>query len=103
MDIREAADGVVLAAQVHPRARRNRIVGAIAERLKIEVTAPPTQGEANEACLALLAAELRWPKWAMSIRRGQGGRLKEIAIAGMSGAELHRRLALILAERPPSA
>ena len=48
-------EGVTIAVQVVPRARRSEVAGPQGERLKVRVAAPPVEGAANEALLAFLA------------------------------------------------
>jgi len=82
-----AADGVRLAVHVTPRSGRNRIegVGRGADgqpRLWVAVTAPPEDGKANAAVIALLAKAWRMPKRAFSVRIGASAREKLLHIAG---------------------
>ena len=66
--------------RVTPGARRNDV--RIADgRVQIRVTAPPADGAANEAVLALLAAALDRPRRDLSLLRGSASRNKLIAIA----------------------
>jgi len=60
--------------------------------LKARLTAPPVDGAANEALVALLAERLHVPKRAIHIVRGATSRLKTIEIDGMTVDELHSRL-----------
>ena len=60
--------------------------------LKARITAPPVDGAANEALIALLADRLGLPKRAISIVRGATGRQKVVEIVGMTGEEVERRL-----------
>jgi hypothetical protein len=91
-----AADGLVLKLQVTPRARRSAIDGAIEDgdgelRLKVAVTAAPSDGAANDAVIGLLAKTWRMPKSAFSIAAGAAGRSKTLHIAG-DPADLAARL-----------
>jgi uncharacterized protein len=74
---------------VTPRARRNAITGILetdtetgGPALKVSVTAPPADGKANAAVLALLAKALRVPKSSLSVITGATGRNKLIHIPG---------------------
>lgn len=82
-----ARDGVRLAVRVTPRARRNGLGGIVIDaggkaRLKITVTAPPEDGKANAATIALLAKSWRIPKNTLSVIGGASARNKIIRIAG---------------------
>ncbi len=81
-----------LMAQVHPRARHED-VRLVDDLLQIWVMAPPVEGAANAAVIALLARRLGIPRSAITIVRGATGRHKQIAIAGIAIAEVAARLA----------
>jgi len=81
-----------------PRARADRIDGIAADTdgqpvLKAAVTAPPEQGRANAALIALLAKAWRTPKSSISIAAGATGRRKIVMIEG-DADELMTRLEL---------
>ena len=59
---------------------------------KVRVIAPPEDGRANEAVLGLLAEQLDLPRRSLSLVSGHGGRDKVVRMAGISEAELERRL-----------
>lgn len=98
-----AADGVRLRVHVTPRAGANRIGEIMADgraaRLRLSVTAPPHDGEANAAVIALLARTLRLPKSALAVVAGAGSREKTIAIRGDAGA-LAASIEALLAASP---
>jgi hypothetical protein len=47
-----------LQIKVVPKASRERVVGWIGDRLKVQVTAAPERGKANEAVIEVLAEAL---------------------------------------------
>ena len=51
-------------------------------KLKAAVAAPPVDGKANAALIALLADSWRLPKSAFAIAKGTTSRTKKISIAG---------------------
>ena len=51
------------------------------QSVRLRITAPPADGAANEAVLALLAAALDRPRRNLTLRRGATTRIKLIAIA----------------------
>ncbi len=86
----EASTSVRL--RVSPGARRNEVVGRHGDGWKVRVIAPPEDGRANEAVLGLLAEQLDLPRRSLSLVSGHGGRDKVVRMAGISEAELERRL-----------
>jgi len=92
--INPLGDGICLEIQVQPRSSRNQIVGEQEGRLKIKLTAPPVEGEANQALINFLAGILDLPKRNISLLRGESSRHKLIAIIGLSSDELIEKLKL---------
>lgn len=79
--LRRGPSGVTVALRVQPRARRTalEISGAA---LKATVTAPPEDGRANAAVIALLAESWRLPKSAFAVVKGVAAREKTVSVAG---------------------
>jgi uncharacterized protein (TIGR00251 family) len=71
----ESADGTLIRVQVQPRSSRNGIDGVHDDRLKIRLTAPPVEGEANQALITYLAKSLGIPK--REVVLAQGGKSKK--------------------------
>ena len=82
-----------LRVRVQPRASREAILGWRDDALRLAVTAPPVEGEANEAVRRLLARALGVAPSAVNLVHGQHGRDKIVRVEGMTGAELRSRLA----------
>jgi uncharacterized protein len=61
-------------------------------QVKARLTAPPVDGAANEALVALLAERLHIPKRAIHIVRGATSRLKTVEIDDLTEDELRSRL-----------
>ncbi|HLQ11400.1 MAG TPA: DUF167 domain-containing protein [Ktedonobacteraceae bacterium] len=80
-----------LTVRVIPRSSRNAIEWDQGV-LKARITAPPVDGAANDALIALLAERLGMPRRSISIVRGATGRQKIVEIAGMTEAEVTARL-----------
>ena len=78
-------DGVRVRLKVMPRARRDAVDGIVQGRdgpaLRVWVTAPPDDGNANAAVIALLARAWRVPKSAIALVQGATSRQKLIHIA----------------------
>jgi hypothetical protein len=84
--LRAAGGGVILEVLVQPRASRTRVAGEHDGRLKIQLAAPPVDGEANAALVAFLAAALGVRKADVAIERGDTGRRKTVRVAGADAA-----------------
>lgn len=79
---RAAPGGVVLEVLVQPRASRTRVVGEHDGRLKIQLAAPPVDGEANQELVGFLAAALGVRRADVAIERGETGRRKTVRVQG---------------------
>jgi uncharacterized protein (TIGR00251 family) len=87
--MRRTASGVTVDLRVQPRARRAGLEPA-ASMLKVQVTAPPEDGKANQAVIALLAEAWRLPKSSFAVIKGNTARAKTVRIAGESDAIAQR-------------
>ena len=90
--VRDEAGGAVLEVLVQPRASRTRAVGEHDGRLKIQLAAPPVDGEANAALIAFLAGALGVRRADVAILRGETGRRKTIRVAGTTAAAVRAAL-----------
>ena len=90
--IRDTASGATFQVKVHPRAKKNAITGEIGDALKVALTAPPIEGRANEACIALFAELLNVPRSSVTIAAGETSRNKLIRISGLSLGERAARV-----------
>ena len=82
-----------VALHVVPRARATAVAGLHGDAVKIRVAAPPVDGAANAELVRFLAAQLNVPAARVTIVGGASGRRKTVAVEGMSGEEIKRRLA----------
>jgi uncharacterized protein (TIGR00251 family) len=90
--LRETAAGVELLILVQPRSSQSRVVGEHEGRLKIRVTSPPVDGQANDEVIELLARRMGQPRKNIAIDRGETSRRKTVTITGASLAEITRCL-----------
>lgn len=97
--IQQSGDGVTFAVKVHPKARRQRISGLFGDALKLEITAPPVEGRANEACIDFFANFLKVPRSSVTIAAGLSSRNKVIRINGLSAAAVEDAFAVELKAR----
>ncbi|MDD4816940.1 MAG: DUF167 family protein [Victivallaceae bacterium] len=77
---------------VQPRAGREGVVGLHDGELKIAVTAPPVDGEANRAVCEFLAKSSGVAKGRVTVKRGETSRHKLIAVAGIEVEDLINKL-----------
>lgn len=71
---------VEVSVRVTPRAKQNRVRMVDAREIRVDVTAPPAEGEANQAVIELLAKSLGIAKSRIEIVRGASSRQKELQI-----------------------
>lgn len=84
----ETDGGITFDVQVVPRAARDRLGPVHGQRLKVHLTAPPVDGAANEALIALVARALGRRRHEVQILRGATGRHKTLRVAGIDRAAL---------------
>ena len=85
-------DATRLSIRLTPRAARDEVASFEGETLRVRVAAPPVDGRANEALTRLLAAKLGVSRGAVRVVAGQASRQKVVAIDGLTGDEVRRRL-----------
>ena len=85
--IRQEDDALVFDVQVVPRASREKL-SLLGDRIKVQLTAPPVDGAANEALRAFIGKMLGVPKSKVAILRGETGRKKTLRVEGASAERL---------------
>ena len=75
---------------VVPRASRTIVGPMVGDRLRVAVTAPPVDGEANAAVIDALAEAFGVRRAAVTIVRGERGRRKTMRIEGATSEALQR-------------
>jgi uncharacterized protein (TIGR00251 family) len=78
--MRVSIDEVVLEVTARPGASRRGVVGVSGGRLAIAIHSKPEKGEANDELIEYLAREIRVPRSAIMIVRGESSRRKTIRI-----------------------
>ncbi|MCL2893993.1 DUF167 family protein YggU [Brenneria tiliae] len=73
-------DDLVIRLYIQPKASRDQIVGLHGDELKVAVTAPPVDGQANAHLTKFLAKRFRVAKSLVIIEKGELGRHKQIKI-----------------------
>ncbi|HEX6504526.1 MAG TPA: DUF167 domain-containing protein [Terriglobales bacterium] len=90
--VQDVSGGASFAVKVHPRARRNGITGIVGDALKLDLTAPPIDGKANQSCMDFLAELLEVPPSSVTIAAGHNSRNKIIRVEGLSAEQVRGRL-----------
>jgi uncharacterized protein (TIGR00251 family) len=88
--VRRDGERVSFTVRVTPRASANAIGGERDGALLVRVTAPPIDGKANEAVIALLARALGTPRAGVLIVRGGSARSKRVSVPAAAQAALLR-------------
>ena len=73
-------DGLVLRLYIQPKASRDAIVGLHGDEVKVAITAPPGDGQANAHLVKYLAKQFRVAKSQVVIEKGELGRHKQVKI-----------------------
>jgi uncharacterized protein len=84
-------DGTLLSVRVQPRASRDEIVGWKGDTLRVRVSAPPVEGEANMAIRRLVARTLGVAPASVELVRGDRSRDKVVRVAGLGLADIRAR------------
>ena len=82
--------------KVHPRARRSAVAGRLGDAWKLDLTAPPVEGKANEECVRLLAEVVGVPRARVRIVTGLTSRSKVVEIEGVTEEEFGRAAGITL-------
>ncbi len=88
-------DGVALDVEVMPAAKENVFPAGYnmwRKRIQARVAAPPTEGQANDSLLALVAEFFGAPRRSVRLLDGEKSRRKRILVAGVAVEDAVRRL-----------
>lgn len=84
MCVQEHPDGIVVKVKVQPRSSKNKFSGVLGDCLKVNLTAPPVDGEANSALVKFLAETAKVSRSNIDIVSGHTGRTKLIKLRGIT-------------------
>jgi len=79
---------VLLPVKVVPKASRDRIIGELAGRLKVGVSAAPEKGAANQAVCKLIASALGIRTQQVRIAAGPTSPCKTLRISGVTAEQV---------------
>ena len=78
--VRRDGDDLWLDLLIQPKASRDQIQGLHGEELKVAITAPPVDGQANSHLIKYLAKQFKVAKGQIQIVRGELGRHKTVTV-----------------------
>jgi len=84
--LKDVPGGVEITVRVQPRASRSKFAGEHGGALKVQLAAPPVDGEANEALVELFAKVLKVPKREVALISGAASRNKRVRVGGLDSA-----------------
>ena len=90
------SDDLVLRLVIQPKASRDSLVGLHGDELKVAITAPPVDGQANTHLVKFLAKQFKVAKSQVSIEKGELGRHKQVRITHPQN--IPAEVAVLLAE-----
>ncbi|UYY57600.1 DUF167 family protein [Sphingomonas sp. S2-65] len=79
---RRRADGIEIAVRVTARGSRDVLGAGTDEHFAARLSAPPVDGAANAALVALVAERFGVPRRAVRLVAGDTARLKRLAVSG---------------------
>jgi uncharacterized protein (TIGR00251 family) len=80
---RKTREGILIKVRVQPRSSRNEVAGLQGDALKVRVTAPPVEGEANARLIELLADQFGLRRSDIEIVKGSSSRNKVVLLKGL--------------------
>ena len=92
MYIEEKDGAVVLRVLVQPRAAKNELAGVHGNCLKIRVTSPPVEDQANKKLCVFLSKLIGVGKTQVEVVGGHKTRVKKVRISNASMDEVRRKL-----------
>ncbi len=95
-ELKESKTGVQFRVRVQPRASKSELAGVMEGALKVRITSPPVDGEANAACVKFFAALLGTAKSNLRISSGESSRNKTLEVSGMTLEEVRAKLQAVL-------
>lgn len=73
-------NALVLRLYIQPKASRDQIIGLHDDEIKIAITAPPVDGQANSHLIKFLSKQFKVAKNQIVIEKGETGRHKQVRI-----------------------
>ncbi len=80
----KTAEGILLSVQLQPRSSKDEIVGPHGDALKIKITAPPVDGEANAHACRYLSQMFGLSRSNVTMHKGSRSKHKVFLLQGIS-------------------
>lgn len=90
--IEEIQGGVRLHLFIQPKASKNEVVGPHNGEIKIKITSPPVDGEANSGLIEYLSKLFKVPKRDITLTKGDTNRHKVVELLGPKLADARKLL-----------
>ncbi len=82
---KKTKDGILIEVKVDPRSSKKGVSGIMENVLKVKLTAPPVEGEANEQLIEIISELTGVRKSDIRIVRGLSSKRKIVEIRGVEG------------------
>ena len=82
---RKTKDGIIIEVKVEPRSSKKGISGTMDNALKVKLTAPPVDNEANKQLIEILSDLTGVRKSGIKIIKGLTSKKKTVEIRGITG------------------
>ena len=83
-------EGISLSVRLQPKSSKNEIVGIYQDALKIKITAPPVEGEANAEAMRFLSKTFNIPKSSVILKQGDKSKNKVFLLKGVTEEVLRK-------------
>jgi uncharacterized protein (TIGR00251 family) len=91
--LHDGKNGAAIAVRVTPRSSKNEISEILNDgTVKIRLTAPPVEGQANQALVQFLAKILEVAPGRVEVVAGQSGRDKLVTVLDLDTATVQERI-----------
>ena len=101
--LEQSEQGLRLRILLQPKASKDHIVGLHEDELKISITAPPVDGQANAHLLKYLSKLFKVPKSTIVLEKGELNRHKQVFIPAPKAIPNEIRALLAQASTPTSS
>lgn len=96
VQVQETAGAVIFSVTARPRSSKSMIAGEFDGSVKVNLKAPPVDGEANVECCKLIARTLGVARTRVQIVAGLKGKKKRVKVEGLTAARFSEKIALYL-------